>query len=295
MAFVPPYFNDFGKSYSDLSSKKFKFCNTATFTNKASNGLTLETTGVLGANSVSAKAKVTQKDPSFGETELNLCTKSGAFTTKAKAKKLVDGATFTVTGGYQPPKQNSSNTGFFAQAAANYSQDFFAGKANLKFSDRLSPASGGLDLSASGVIGFQGLSVGGAVSVDATQGSLTDYNLGVQYTADDFTASLQTKQRADVINASWYHKVNRNQTAGVQFTTNPFAGSKQLTFATEYQLDVDTTVKAKANSNGVLAVAVEHRLQNPRLKYNVAGEFNSVGAGIPQASKFGLGLSFGDY
>lgn len=249
----------------------------------------------MNESSVSAKAKVTQKDPSFGDTELNLCTASGAFTTKAKLKKLVDGATFTVSGGYGPPKKGSNNTGFFAKADADYSQEFFAGKAALKFSDRLAPASAGLDLSASGVIGFQGLSVGGQVDLDATTAGLKDYNLGVQYTAGDFTATLQTRQRADVIDASWYHKVNRNQTAGVQFTTNPFAGSKQLTFATEYQLDVDTTLKAKANSDGVLSAACEHRLQNPRLKYNVAAEFNSVGAGIPKASKFGLGFSFGDY
>jgi hypothetical protein len=294
MSFTPPYFNDFGKSYNDLAKKKYDYKNSAKLTNKTSNGLTLETTGFLNESSVSAKAKVTQKDPAFGETELNLCTASGAFTTQAKAKKLVDGATFTVSGGYCPPKKGSSNTGFYAKAAADYNQEFFAGKASLKFSDRLAPASAGFDVSASGVIGFQGLSVGGQVDLDSNA-SLKDYNLGVQYTAGDFTGTLQTRERADIIDASWYHKVNRNQTAGVQFTTNPFAGSKQLTFATQYELDVDTTLKAKANSNGVLSAAVEHRLQNPRLKYNVAGEFNSVGAGIPKASKFGLGFSFGDY
>jgi len=295
MSFTPPFFSKFGKSYNDLSKKKFDYSNTAKISSTTASGLTLETTGVLGQNSVSAKEKVTQKDSSFGETTLEVCTKSGKFTTSAKATQLVDGATFELSGGYCPPCKSSDNTGFFAKLNGDYSQEFFAGTSQLTVNDRgnTSPA---VDLQASAVIGAQGMSVGGAVRLDLTGAdTVKDYNLGVQYSASDFTAALVTSDRADTINASVYHKMNRNQQVGVAFNTNPFKGTKELTFATQYAVDVDTTVKAKFSSNGTIGTAVEHQLQNPRLKYNVAAEFNTTGASIPQASRFGVGVTFGQF
>lgn len=254
----------------------------------------MESTGYLNESSITGTAKVVHNAPNLGECTVELDTSNGNFKSQFKATKLADGATVTAAGGYKAPKSGCSKTGFYASVSADYAQDFFAGEAGVTISDK-APNSPGVDITASGVIGFQGLSVGGAVAVDAAGSKLNDYNLGVQYQTKEFTGSLRTADSADTINASWYHVVNNNQNLGVEFSTNPFRGTKLLTLATEYQVDVDTTVKGKLNSAGVLAAAVEHRLQNPRLKYNVAAEFNVAGAGIPKASRFGLGMEFGQY
>jgi len=295
MSFVPPFFSKFGKSYSDLAKKKYDYEVTAKTVNKAPQGLTIETSGLFHESSVSGKSKVTMKDKAFGETEVEVHTASGKFTTQVKANKFMDGATATLSGGYCPPSGNSKKTGFYGKLEADYAQDFFAGQATFKLSDQESPLGPSGDLSGSGVIGFQGLSAGGEAAFNLSASKLTDYNLGVQYQAGDFTSTLKTAKCADVINASWYYKANRNYQVGAQFSTNPFVGSKQITFASQYQVDVDTTAKVKADSNGVIAAAVEHRLQNPKLKVNVAAQFQAVGQGVPRATKFGLGATFGDY
>lgn len=297
MAFVPPFFSKFGKSYSDLSGKKYDYANTIKVTNSTSSApaLKFESTGYLNESSITGAAKVTHNEPSLGECTVDVDTSNGNFKTSFKATQLADGATVTVAGGYKAPKAGCSKTGFYASANSEYSQDFFAGEVGITVSDKTAPASPGVDINASAVIGFQGLSVGGGVAVNASASKLSDYNLGVQYQTKEFTGTLKTADCADTINASWYHNVSNNQNLGLEFSTNPFKGSKLLTLATQYQVDVDTTAKAKLNSNGVLALACEHRLQNPRLKYNVAAEFNAVGARIPTASRFGIGMEFGQY
>lgn len=296
MAFVPPFFSKFGKNYSDLSGKKYDYTNTVKNFAKTSSAplLTLETIVQVNETAIQGGQCITHNMPDVGECQLDICS-TGPFKTQFKATKLVDGATFTATGGYKQPKAGCTKTGFYATASSEYAQDFFAGELALTVSDKISPNSPGVDVNASGVIGFQGLSVGGGIAVDAAGSKLQDYNLGVQYQNKEFTGTLRTADCADTINASWYHVVNNNQDLGVEFSTNPFKGTKLLTVATQYQVDVDTTVKAKLNSNGILSAAVENRLQNPRLKYNVAAEFNASGASIPKASKFGIGLEFGSF
>lgn len=131
--------------------------------------------------------------------------------------------------------------------------------------------------------------------MDLSKSKLKDYNVGVQYQTGDFTAALKTSNCADVINASWYYNASSSYKVGAQFSTNPFVGDKSITFASSYSVDKDTCVKFKAASDGTLGAAVEHRLQNPHMKVNVAAQFNAVGQGIPRASKFGLGVTLGDF
>jgi hypothetical protein len=297
MAFVPPFFSKFGKSYSDLSGKKYDYANTVKVTSKTTSAplLNFESTGYLNESSITGTAKVVHNDPTYGECTVEVDSSNGNFKTQFKNTQLVDGATITVAGGYKVPKAGCSKTGFYGSLNSEYSQDMFAAETSLTVSDKTAPASPGVDFTASGVIGVQGMSVGGGVTVNASASKLSDYNLGIQYQNKEFTGTLKTADCADTINASWYHNVSNNQLYGLEFSTNPFKGSKLLTLATQYQVDVDTTVKGKLNSNGVLAAAVETRLQNPKLKYNLAAEFNAVGAGIPKASRFGIGMEFGQY
>jgi hypothetical protein len=60
------------------------------------------------------------------------------------------------------------------------------------------------------------------------------------------------------------------------------------------QLDAKTSVKAKLDSTGTLSGVIEHKLADPRVKFNIAAEFDATSADLA-AKKFGLGLVFGDY
>jgi hypothetical protein len=149
-------------------------------------------------------------------------------------------------------------------------------------------------------VGVDNIAVGGQIAVAAgNTNEVTDYNLGVDYTHVDSVASIWTESQADVAVFNYYHLVKPTNAVGVQFKVE-IAGnhSTQLILANEYKVDTNTTVKSKVEfPSGVVSTAFEHKLVNPKLKFNVAASFtpaNFVSKPVA-ADKFGIGLSYGDF
>jgi len=74
-------------------------------------------------------------------------------------------------------------------------------------------------------------------------------------------------------------------------------GSSDRVYAavTEYKVDANTVVKLRGDSKKVVALAVEHRLPNPRVQIGVASSWGIVGFSAPNPKDFGLSFTFGDY
>jgi hypothetical protein len=274
---APPSFKDLGKKAGDLFKKSYDYKNEIKVVSKA-DGVKLENGGVSGKALVGyTKANWTDQYLGDIEVEAHSC---GLAKGQFKLKKVADLADITVAGG--------ACGGLSVEAS--FAQDNITAQA--KVAHNLNKGFKGLTSSA--VFGFDGVSVGGSVALDAS-GAPTDYNLGAQYSQKDLTAALVTSSKGDNITVSFFQTYSAATTLGASMLVKPEDGSRLFTFGTEHKLDSNTTVKGKATSTGVVGTSVTHVLANPSMKVVVSAEFDATGSDITKAQKFGIGLNFGDF
>lgn len=274
---APPSFKDLGKKAGDLFKKSYDYKNEIKVVSKA-DGVKLENGGVSGAALVGyTKANWTDQYLGDIEVEAHSC---GLAKGQFKLKKVADLADITVAGG--------ACGGLSVEA--NLAQDNFTAQA--KITHNLNKGCAGLASSA--VFGFDGVSVGGSISLYA-DGTPKDYNIGAQYSQKDLTAALVTSSKGENVTVSFYQTYSSATTLGASMLVKPEDGSRLFTFGTEHKLDANTTVKGKATSAGIVGTSVTHVLANPSMKVVVSAEFDAAGADITKAQKFGIGLNFGDF
>lgn len=153
---------------------------------------------------------------------------------------------------------------------------------------------------ASAAIGIDGVSVGGLVAIDGSKGvDVIDYNVGVEYAGNGYTATLLTESRLDYATLSYHQRIASYHSVGALFRVK-IAGpnTSTLTVGNEYVIDSVNTVKTKIEvPSGIVSAAIEHRLANPSILFNIAAEFNPLNFATKgvSAEKFGLGVTLGDY
>jgi len=305
-SFVPPLFANLGKSAGDLFKKKFDdkkdFKYTVQTKNKTASGLVFTTGGDWDSkNNLVGNLKLNFKKDTFGEAEGSLSTE-GPAKAELKLKKLGPKGLVVIISGDTAPsfKKKDKFTRPVAKVQVDYAQDFFAGSASVETSFTRTNI-----LSGSGVIGFDGLSVGGEVKFDTdskareeSRQDVEDYNVGAEYAASDFTATLKTSEQGNRLAASYIHKVSGDLTVGGEFKTKlDGSDDRGLTLASEIKVDDKTTVKLRADTTKTAAVAVEHRLANPRVLIGLASKYQIVGDGfsVPKPKDFGISFTFGDF
>jgi len=275
--FVPPTFKKLGKNVSDLMKQKFSYSRLLKIRTTTSNDIQITTTGTAnkdGDFSGSVHGQYKCKDIGTFKTELST---SGATEATIEADKLSKGLVLRVVGTDAPK----------ATADVEYSQDFVAGTVNLDFSKNTTI------LGASGVVGFDGVSVGGEAKFDSKANELSDFNVGLEYSQTDFTGTVKTRDKADNIDVSWYNKVNPDLQVGGPTPYNFLNRTWKLTGVASYSLDDKTNVKAKADSAGMVAAVLEQRLSNPNVLLRFSTEFNAKkNTTVPE--KFGLSAFFGE-
>jgi len=275
--FQPVTFKKLGKNTADLIKQKFNFTRQLKIRTTTSNDIQITTTGTAnkdGDFSGSVNAQYKAKDVGTFKSELST---SGATELTAEVDKLYKGFVFRLVGTDAPK----------ATADVEYSQDMFAGTLNLESSKNTTI------LGASGVIGFDGVSVGGEVKFDSKANEVSDFNVGVEYSQTDFTGTVKTRDKADNLDVSWYNKVNPDLQVGGITTYNFLNRNWKLTGVVSYALDDKTNVKAKADSAGVVAAVVEQRLSNPNVTVRLSTEFNAK-KNTTMPEKFGAAAFFGE-
>jgi hypothetical protein len=293
--FVPPVFGKFGKKLKDLLKKKFDFENKIVTKHKTKTaGLTVEAGGVLGCQNIDGFFKGKYKDKKYGEVEAELSTK-GKVALTSKLDQLAKGLEVNYNGGSDPA---SKKKGLNNKIGLEYAQEFFAVSGSVDVNQADIATNAVVDVA--GVVGMEGFSVGLQAAVDANAPQkLSDYNMGVEYTRDNLTATVITEESGKLIHGYGWLQVYPAYQVGVGVDLNPNVNepSKRwaLSLGTEYQLDVDTTVKASAKTDGVIKTAIQHNLQNPSLQLGLAAQFTRKSSDCLTADKFGLTLTFGDY
>jgi len=285
-AFVPPLFGKLGTAASDLFKKKYDYQNVVQQKHKTKSGLVF-TSGAELSQSIVGNVKLNYKQPS-GEAEGEIQT-NGNGKGQLKFKKLAEGVVATVSADAKNKDWGNTSTG---KAVVDYQQDFFSGSAAVEtsFFDRT-------QLVGSGVIGFDGLSVGGEVKFDVKHvNDVDDYNVGAEYSQPDYTATVKTAKRGEDLHLSYFHKINESQQVGAQFLARISGGDeKVLTLGTEYKVDEATTLKLKGDTKGELATALQHDLKSPAVRFGLSSLFDARNPQLLTAKKFGLAITFGDY
>jgi len=300
--YVPPTFGSLGKQFKDLFKKRYEFDNVVKITNKTSFGLTLTTTGKIFKDKISGATKAVYVDKAWGEAEGEVDAGSGKVWGKVTLSKLLNNAKFIINGGVDPSSKDSLvKDNYSLKGEGEYRRDFLAGSGSVLLGDEGKGVSAVAEGAA--VIGFEGLSVGGQIKLRLDQvQNISDYNVGAQYERKDFIATLLTENQGDVIRFSWFHKLSKDYNLGVELVSDEFdhlskptdPRRRLINIASEFQLDGDTLVKAKANNFGEISAAVEHRLSNPAVVVGAAAQFKAEGSSRLTPEKFGLSLAFGD-
>jgi len=280
MAFIPPLFSKFGKSYSDMLKKKFEYKHSMTHKDKVDNmeietGLYASDTGPVGKVNVLSTH-------GFGESEFKLETDGSVLEVRAKHKKLSPGLDLQLT---------ANGVRQSAQVLAEYRRESMAGSFQVdgSFDDT--------KVNSSFVLGHQGFAAGVSGSYRVQTSQLEDYNAGAEYSAKDYTATFQTKEKASVLSVTYFRNlVNRNPDLKTQFgasvDANLHSPIYNLTIAGEHQMSKDLTVKATANTKGTVAAFVEHRLENPQMKATFSAQW-SLAKKSSTPDRFGVGITVG--
>jgi len=277
---MPIQFADLGKKTRDLLKYDYK-TEFRAVTKSRENHVRIETGGF--GRAVQGYMKVFYKNKDFGKLEAEVHSNSEVGDkAKIKLNKLVDNVAVTL----------SASSLATVGLEATFKKDRVA--ANLELLHCEKSTNAGI----SGTASYQDVTVGVSADFEAPDGTvvLKDYNAGAEFRHKDITATVRTANLRNEIALSVFHKLDKRLHWGTSLVVRPNEGfSPHLVLGADYRLPGNASVKAKADSNGALAVALEHRLKAPALKFGVAAEFDcSKSCGQP-ARQFGLSLVYGDY
>jgi len=287
-AFIPPLYNNIGKTFKDFIGKKYDYKNQVNTKNNVHGGdVTLDSTLVLGegkekgSSDFSGVVKATYKNKDFGQVEGEIATK-GALWGEVKATKLHDGLTVILRGTEKP-------TG---KVTAEYRQESVATTVSAEVQTGTTLVEGTL------VAGVDGFSVGGQALYNTGKADVDDYNFAGEYSQPDYTLSVRTANKAEQVNGSYWHKIPSSRgklgtQVGGQLSWDLQSNNRVFTLGTEHDVDDSTSVKGKIDSNGIVSGVVEHRLANPAMKVGLSSQWN--GKNKFTSDKFGVALSFGDF
>jgi len=277
--FIPPLFKKFGQSLTDLFKEQFEYKKQLKIKTTTASGVSLqsgaEVVGKTGAD-FAGHVKSTYKQADIGTFETELHT-LGSAKYSVKADRLTKGLTIKASGDEKPA----------GKVEIDYAQEYFSSSFNVDVSKAAT------SVEAAGVVGFDGLSVGGQFKYDITGQRPSDFNAGAEYAQPDFTVTVKTTEQANKIATSYLHKLSPQLTVGAQFAYDIESSKRLATVGGSYRIDAFSFTKLKVDTNGVLATVLEHRLPNPRVKLIFSSEYNAKQlSSVPE--KVGLSLNLGD-
>jgi len=277
MSLVPPFFKNFGKSLCDLFKEQYDFVRAVKIKSTTSNGVVFESS-VNGSNEGGVKATYKQAD--IGTLQAEVLT-TGCAKYSLKNDKLHKGLTVKLSGDEKPS----------GKVEVDYSLEHTA----LSLTADVAAAT---CVDAAVVAGFDGASVGGHFKYDVVGHQPKDYNLGVEYSmpssssSPDLTFTARTCDSISKVCLGYFHRYSPSLQFGAQFSYGLKDGKNELTVGTSHVLDHSALIKAKINTNGTFAAAVEHKLAYPAAKVVLALQYDAKS--IPRPQQFGVTLQLGD-
>ena len=289
--FTPPFFTKYGQFTKDALNKKYEWKHKLSTVATHRNGLRLES-GATVADGAAALGFVKTRFPSFdyGTVSAELYT-DAASESKVEfvAKGLPVGATLSAA--VSSKDKDKAFKGPVDTVEATYRREYIA--ASVKGKTDLTTHKVDASLS----LGTAGVSAGGLVSVDATNGAdVTEANVGVEYEQDDYIASVYTEKNLSYLTAAYFQRLTPSHLLAATFSYNVHTrGDRKLSVGNEYRISADTTLKSKVEiPTGDVSTHVEHRLANPRVLVGVSSAFN-LKSQKAALDKVGVSATLGEF
>lgn len=264
------FYDEIGKDAKGVLSG-FKYGNSIGVSNiKAPADLAFAVNGKAGAPD-SADVKLSYKVGDGINADVTVAS-SGKINGNLKLDKLADGLKATISS-----SQDFANTG---KVALEYKQD----KIGLKLD-----ASTAQNLNATACMNASNASFGGSVAFNAAKSALTNYGIGCQYKADDYTAAATLADSFDTLTASCAYKVNGSTTLCGQ-AVHRLSGNDDTTFTLGGKLSLDggAVAKGSLNNHGIVELGYSQDLKKgTSLAFSAQIDTKKVDAG----AKLGLQLN----
>jgi hypothetical protein len=119
----------------------------------------------------------------------------------------------------------------------------------------------GTEASLAGVVGYEGFSLG--LQSKYGRGALSAVNGTAAYTTNDYVFTLFGLFKSNRVGVSYFHRVTPFATAGFDASFDldkAQASPSKLTVGGSYQLDTDTILKGKLDTDGKLSLSYAQRL-----------------------------------
>lgn len=268
----PGLYSDIGKRARDLLYKDYQSDHKFTLTTITASGVAITSTGTKKGELFLAdlSTKLTNKNIT---TDVKVDTNSNLLTT-ITVDEPAPGLKAILS--FRVPDQRS-------------------GKVELQYLHEYAGISTSLGLTAnpivnfSGVVGNSTLALGTDLSFDTASGNFTKCNAGVSFTNADLIASLNVNDKADTLNASYYHIVSplTGTAVGAELSHSFSTNENTLTIGTQHALDPLTSVKARVNNYGKASALIQHEWY-PKSTVTISGEVDT--SAIEKSAKLGLAL-----
>ncbi|KAF7819675.1 outer plastidial membrane protein porin [Senna tora] len=273
MAKGPGLYTDIGKKARDLLFKDYQSDQKFTLTTHSTNGLVITSSGTKKGDQILADVN-TQIKRGNVTADIKVDADSNLFTT-VKVDEPAPGAKAIFS--FRVPDQRS-------------------GKVELQYLHDYAGICTSIGLTAnpvvnfSGVLGSNAFAVGTDISFDTKTGDLTKFNAGASFTRADLIASLNLNDKADALNASYYHVINplTSTAVGAEVTHRFSTNENTLTIGSQHALDPLTTLKARVNNFGKASALIQHEWR-PKSFFTISGEVDTKA--IEKSAKVGLALA----
>jgi voltage-dependent anion channel protein 2 len=292
----PGLFADLGKRVSDLLTKEFpseRQESKLAWKGQARNDVTLETTvlqrkdgSIVGT--FAPKYKHKDWNTTFSA-EINT-RKEVKVEVSAEDLLSVDGLKTTLTG-WSRGNEN------FGVVGAEYKHELATVTASVDYGKAT-----GSTVKASAVIGAQGVALGASTEYFfGGESELKDLTTILSYASPEFDITAfgkiqnQNDEDRNELGASYFHRITSDWHVGseVVFETANADAKPKLTFATQYQLQSDTTLKAKFDTAGKLGLSYQQKY-NRNAKLTISSTIDTNSLGGKNGSTFGFTLSLND-
>lgn len=152
----------------------------------------------------------------------------------------------------------------------------------------------GTEASVAGVVGYEGFSVG--LQSKYSRGALSTLNGTAAYTTNDYVFTLFGLFKSNRVGVSYFHRVTPFAHAGFEASFDldkAQASPSKLTVGGSYQLDLDTSVKGKLDTDGKLSLSYAQRLSK-YARLVVATSLNINNPNSKSGHSYGFTFSLND-
>lgn len=278
---MPIQFADLGSKTRDLLTKKYDYkTDFKAVTKSKENNVKIEA-GASG-RAVEGYMKLFYKNKAWGklETEVHSNVEHGD-KVKIKLNKFADKTSVTLSA------SSLAAVGLNAQ----YAKDKFAADLTLLHCEKNTNAA------VSATANYKDVTVGALADFEAPNGTvvLKDANVGAEFNYKKMTATVKTANLRNEVALSVFHKLDKQLRWGSSLVVRPNESfSPIVALGLDYKLGGGASFKAKGDNSGNVAVAVQHQLKEPALRFNVAAEYNIAKLCCQPARQFGFSVVYGD-